>query len=153
MKVALGHPILLVIAVVLTLSCASRRGASEPGVVSAAAPSDQSVDAGAEPPQVEERGTGTGTFTVEPVLCAYGENGVQPDQRGMHAPGWVVLVVDVVAPEVVNGVEVGALELFDSVTGERVSATLPIDVRVMSPTRSLDDLRLAPFDGQGGRVL
>jgi hypothetical protein len=71
----------------------------------------------------------------------------------MHAPGWVVLVVDVVAPEVVNGVEVGALELFDSVIGERVSATLPIDVRVMSPTRSLDDLRLAPFDGQGGRVL
>ena len=32
-------------------------------------------------------------------------------------------------------------------------ARLPIDVRVMSPTRSLDDLRLAPFDGQGGRVL
>jgi hypothetical protein len=76
----------------------------------------------------------TGTFAVEPVLCAYGEGGIQ------GASDWIVIIVDVETAEHVRDVEVASLELLDHATGEVVSATLPIDVRVMSPNQPLDDL-------------
>jgi hypothetical protein len=142
---------LVAVAASLAASCGSRPERSEPGLLIVAEPSEQNLDPDPRAPPDDDHGTGTGTFAVEPVLCAYGESGVRSDQRGMRAPGWVVLVVDVEAPEIVGGVEVASLELLDHVTGEVVSATTPVDVRVMSPNRSLDDLSLLgtePFSGQ-----